>query len=100
MPLHLVGLRRSLVRSSVLGTLGTMLSCALFRDSPEVDTAPGLPERPGAMGELLVGILLAAVLAFRAIEFADRFGTDFNHTVLDAVLFVFTGADGTLHEHE
>ena len=51
------------------------------------------------MGELLVSILLA-VLAFRAIEFADRFGTDFKHTVLDAVLLVFTRADGTLNEHE
>ena len=51
------------------------------------------------MGELLVSILLA-VLAFRAIEFADRFGTDFNHMVLDAVLLVFTGADSTLNKHE
>ena len=52
------------------------------------------------MDGLLVGILLAGILAFRSIELADRLSADFKHPVLDAVLLVFTGADGTLNEHE
>ena len=52
------------------------------------------------VAELLVGILLTGILALRSIELADRLSADFKHPVLDAVLLVFTGAAGTLNEHE
>ena len=44
---------------------------------------------------LLGGVLLAYFLALSAVELADGLGANFEHAVLDAVLLVFTGADGT-----
>ena len=60
--------------------------------------APGRDQ--AQVDRLLVGVLLAGILAFRSIELADRLSADFKHPVLDAVLLVFTRADGTLNEHE
>ena len=60
--------------------------------------APGRDQ--AQVDRLLVGVLLAGILAFRSIELADRLSADFKHPVLDAVLLVFTGADSTLNKHE
>ena len=70
-----------------LGTLRTAERLASRRDQA--------PDEP-----LLGGVLLAYFLAFRAVEFADGLGANFEHAVLHPVLIIFAGTDGALHQHE